>query len=203
MRISELSRTTDVPVATIKYYLREGLLHEGELTSATQAAYNEQHVARLRLIRALGGAGGLRVAAIRDVLAQLDEPQESVADMLGAAHRSLGSTKGSEHIDKTDAQSLLSRLDWRTDRCDDSSVNDLAAALAALEAADFRLSDDALVGYANAMHAVAEGEIAGVPGDNADEAARYVVLGTVLIEPLILALRRLAQDDLALATYSD
>ena len=26
-----------VPVATVKYYLREGLLHEGELTSATQA----------------------------------------------------------------------------------------------------------------------------------------------------------------------
>lgn len=199
MRISELSRTTDVPVATIKYYLREGLLHEGELTSATQAVYNDQHVARLRLIRALGGAGGLRVAAIRDVLAQLDEPQESVANLLGAAHRSLGSGKGREDIDTTDAQSLLSRLGWNTDQCDDSSVHDLAAALAALEAADFRLSDDALVNYANAMHAVAEGEIAGVPDDGADEAARYVVLGTVLIEPLILALRRLAQDDVALA----
>ncbi len=28
MRISELSRASGVPVATIKYYLREGLLHE-------------------------------------------------------------------------------------------------------------------------------------------------------------------------------
>ena len=33
MRISELARETAVPVATVKYYLREGLLHDGELTS--------------------------------------------------------------------------------------------------------------------------------------------------------------------------
>ena len=30
MWIAELSRRTDVPVATIKYYLREGLLPPGE-----------------------------------------------------------------------------------------------------------------------------------------------------------------------------
>ena len=29
MRISELARAADVPVATIKFYLREGLLPEG------------------------------------------------------------------------------------------------------------------------------------------------------------------------------
>ena len=33
MRIAELSQTTGVPVPTIKYYLREGLLPSGELTS--------------------------------------------------------------------------------------------------------------------------------------------------------------------------
>ena len=37
MRIAELSQTTGVPVPTIKYYLREGLLPAGELTSPNQA----------------------------------------------------------------------------------------------------------------------------------------------------------------------
>ena len=37
MRISQLSGEAGIPVATIKYYLREGLLHDGLLTSATQA----------------------------------------------------------------------------------------------------------------------------------------------------------------------
>jgi DNA-binding transcriptional MerR regulator len=38
MWIAELSRQTEVPVATIKYYLREGLLPAGELSSPNQAA---------------------------------------------------------------------------------------------------------------------------------------------------------------------
>ena len=35
MKISELSAATDVPVATLKYYLREGLLPPGEALSRT------------------------------------------------------------------------------------------------------------------------------------------------------------------------
>jgi DNA-binding transcriptional MerR regulator len=38
MRIGELSKVTGVPVPTIKYYLREGLLPAGELSSPNQAA---------------------------------------------------------------------------------------------------------------------------------------------------------------------
>ncbi|HJQ89418.1 MAG TPA: MerR family transcriptional regulator, partial [Propionibacteriaceae bacterium] len=68
MRISELSSQTGVPVATIKFYLREKLLQEGIRTSATQAQYNESHVARLRLIRALLGPAGLSVTAAQRVI---------------------------------------------------------------------------------------------------------------------------------------
>ena len=45
MRISELSRVSCVPTATIKYYLREKLLHDGLRTSPTQAQYDDTHVA--------------------------------------------------------------------------------------------------------------------------------------------------------------
>ena len=68
MRISQLSGESGVPVATIKFYLREHLLHDGLLTSATQARYDESHLTRLRLIKALMGPGGLTVAATRRVL---------------------------------------------------------------------------------------------------------------------------------------
>lgn len=47
VRISELSRASGVSTATIKYYLREKLLPEGRLTSATQAQYGQAHVDRL------------------------------------------------------------------------------------------------------------------------------------------------------------
>lgn len=53
---------------TIKYYLREGLLAAGELTSPNQAHYGPGHERRLRLIRALLDVGGLSLAAIGEVL---------------------------------------------------------------------------------------------------------------------------------------
>src|SRR3954469_17541493 len=83
VRISELARQGGVPVATVKYYLREGLLHEGELTSATQAQYDESHVARLRLVRSLVGPGGLSIAGAPDVPAAIDEPAPRALDLLG------------------------------------------------------------------------------------------------------------------------
>ena len=85
MRISQLSRETGVPVATIKFYLREGLVPEGRRTSATQAQYEDDHVARLRLIRALVGPGGLTLALVRGVLEAIDRPPESMHDLLGVA----------------------------------------------------------------------------------------------------------------------
>jgi DNA-binding transcriptional MerR regulator len=49
MRLSDLSAASGVPVATVKYYLREGLLPPGRLTAATSAQYDDSHLQRLRL----------------------------------------------------------------------------------------------------------------------------------------------------------
>ena len=45
MQISGLSARTGVSIASLKYYLREGLLMPGAPTSATRAEYDEGHVA--------------------------------------------------------------------------------------------------------------------------------------------------------------
>jgi DNA-binding transcriptional MerR regulator len=79
-----------VPIATIKYYLREGLLPRGEPTAPNQAHYGEPHLHRLRLIRALREVGGLGIEPIRDVVTALDDPDRSLHEVLGAAHRALG-----------------------------------------------------------------------------------------------------------------
>ena len=72
MRIAELSRLSGVTPATIKYYLREGLLAPGVHTHPNQVEYTEHHVTRLRLIRALIEIGGLSVSATSDLLSVLD-----------------------------------------------------------------------------------------------------------------------------------
>ena len=193
MRISQLSSEAGIPVATIKYYLREGLLHDGLLSSATQASYDESHVRRLRLIRALVGGAGLSIAAVRDLLGVVDSPPESGHDLLGHAHQAV---IGSEvrPVDITPVDSMLGALGWDLAGCDDAAKSSVAEALEGMRSAGFELSESTLATYARTMHEVAEAEIAGVPTESAESAVRYVVLGTVLAEPLLLALRRLAQQ---------
>jgi DNA-binding transcriptional MerR regulator len=164
MRISELSSQTGVPVATIKFYLRENLLQPGARTAATQAQYDDSHVVRLRLIRALLGPGGLSVAAAHRVIRAVEEPPESLHELLGVAANAVARP----------------------------SVQD---ALRALDEAGFELPEGATELYADQMRQIEEFEIANVPTDSPAAAVRYVVLGTVLIEPLILALRRVAEQE--------
>ena len=59
MWMAELATRSGLSVPTIKYYLREGLLPAGVATGATRAVYDETHVHRLRLIRALTDVAGI------------------------------------------------------------------------------------------------------------------------------------------------
>ena len=164
MRISELSSHTEIPVATIKFYQRENLLHDGVLTAATQAQYDQSHVARLRLIRALIGPGGLSIAAAHQVIKAIEEPPESVHELLGVAAAAVAGPN-------------------------------LEDALRALDEAGFTLPEGALDLYQDHMRQIAEFEIDNVPTESPAAAVRYVVLGTVLLEPVILALRRAAEEE--------
>ena len=194
MRISELSSQTGVPVATIKFYLREHLLHEGVRTSATQAQYDESHVARLRLILALLGPAGLSVAATHQVIQAIEEPPESLHELLGVAAAAI--TPSSDSSDgQTRVHELMRRWGWQIDQKDYRTHAALEDALRALDDVGFELDDRTLDFYLDHMRQIAQFEIDSVPTDTSTAAVRYVVLGTILIEPLILALRRLAQHE--------
>jgi DNA-binding transcriptional MerR regulator len=164
MRISDLSAQTGIPVATIKFYLRENLLHPGVRTAVTQAQYEQSHVARLRLIRALLGPGKLSVAAAHRVIHAIEEPPESLYEVLGVAATAVAGPN-------------------------------LDDALRALDEAGFELPEGALDVYTEHMRQIAQFEIDNLPTDSPAAAVRYVVLGNVLVEPLILALRRLAEQE--------
>ena len=194
MRISELARRGGVPVGTVKYYLREGLLPAGTPTSPTQARYDEAHVDRLNLIRVLVGIGGLSVAATRQVLAAIDHPPPSMHDLLGAAHAALGPDRPVSGAARERAQRIVRRWGWRVHE-GAVALDQLAAAVDALAAAGIPAVDELLDRYAAAAAELAAGDVADVPTGSPEAAVRFVVAATVLHEPLLLALRRLAQED--------
>ncbi len=192
MRISELAKATGVSVASIKYYLREGLLPEGVRSSPTQADYGDAHVRRLGVIRALIDSG-VSVAEVRRVVAMLADPPENPNDLLGAAHAAV-TPPVDDDVDTASAQELIAGLGWQPGLCDDATVAAVARALQNIERAGFEMPPAVAAEYVDAMHRIAEAEIAHVPLSSPDEAVRYVVLGSVLVEPLLLSLRRVAEQ---------
>jgi DNA-binding transcriptional MerR regulator len=182
----------------VKFYLREGLLPPGRRTSATQAVYDDEHLARLRLVRALTETGGLSLSRVRAVLDGLDAP--TLFEAVGCAHGALSGDPG--EVDTAEAARLVHELGW--------TVHDASPALAALARALGSLADvgmamtaDQVETYARAAEQVAATDVAHVPTDSATDAVTTVVLGTVLREPVLLALRRLAQESRARRQWAD
>ena len=193
MWISGLAAATDVPVATLKYYLREGLLMPGHATSRTRATYDQRHVDRVRLIRALLESGGVGIAGTRRVLEALETPPTSPWEFLGVAHRSLPFP--SQPVEPSDeVLDVLAEIGW--DKGPDylELAGAVTAAMEHARAAGLHLPTDVLERYIEAARSIAEVDIEMTgSADSPAEALRRVVLGTVLMDPLILTLRRLAQ----------
>ncbi len=204
MRLSELARNSGISVPTIKYYLREGLLPPGFPISATQADYNDTHASRLTMIRALIDVGGLSVATVRSVLSAIDTGPQRLASAIDQVHDALAATSGPSADLPHRALAALTDLGWQVDP-DSAVLRQLDTALAAADQVGLPTGAPRLRVYADAALAMAEYDIASIPtGHDAQAAAAavtYVVLGTVLYEPLLLALRRLAQEQVYRRTY--
>lgn len=196
MRVSELVARSGVPLATVKYYLREGLLMPGEATSATQARYGEEHVRRLGLIKALASAG-LPIPRIREILRLVDDPQGPLFEVLGKAIAQLPPyLEAVEGEDYPRARAVLERLGQVYDPRY-AAVGQLERALEALEEAGIPMTDQRLDAYGRHIRGLAEIDIGLMPTAPAEDAIRYAVLGTAIYEPVIAAMRRLAHQDLA------
>jgi len=200
VRISELSAESGVPVATIKYYLRERLLPEGERTSPTQASYGIPHVQRLGVIRALVDAG-VGIAGVRKVIGVLEEPPENPYDLLGAANAAVTPVVDGD-LDLSAATALLERMGGSPLDCFPDQLRAVAHALATLDRAGFTVPPSVMDAYLVHLGAIGDAELASTPETSMDDAVRYVVLGTALVEPLVLALRRVAEQIAASRRFS-
>lgn len=208
MRMAELSRRTGVPVPTIKYYLREGLLPRGERTGPNQAQYDERHERRLRLVRALVDVGGLSIAATKDLLAHVDTPGPDVNQLLGRTMSSVLAPRMDTDSEewraaRTIVSELAERRGWFVD--EEYPVGDnLAEVIALLRS----LGGDRMLAhldrYADAATQIARADLDTVEGfTDVDSILEWAVIGTILGDRLIALLRRLAQANESAHRYGD
>ena len=193
--MAELASRSGMSIATIKYYLREGLLHPGTAVGATRTRYDESHVRRLRLVRALTDVAGLRLDTVRQVLADL-EAAGSWHEAVGSVHTRLADTvgPGASALSHQRVDALLARRGWLLgSRSPQRDI--LAASLDALADLGHAVSDELLDLYADAMAPVATFEVGSVRFADREASAEAAVVGTLLQEPVLLAVRRIAQEN--------
>jgi DNA-binding transcriptional MerR regulator len=200
VRISELSRASGVPIPTIKWYLREGLLHPGRPTARNQADYGPAHLHRLRLVRALVEVGGLSMPAVRAVLDAIDDADLPLHNLLGLAHHALGPAPDTRPVPEDVARArvevdrFLADLGWTVSpRAPGRRA--LADALAALWRLGRDTGPEAFAPHAEAADRLAAKELDRIPtGATRAETVERAVVGTVVFEAALVALRRLAQE---------
>lgn len=206
MRISELSERSGVPVATVKYYLREGLLEPGKVLNARESSYGEDHLSRLRLIRGLVHVLGASISQMRQVLSIIDTPDQAPLEAIGKATSALptiSQSGGNTAADESErAAHLLERLGYRFDPAS-PTVAQLGSALALADEVGIGIDDDQIAVYGEAARRVARADFSRLPWHNPRAATTFAVLGTALYEPVLLALRRLAHYELGLELEAD
>lgn len=193
MRISQLSQRAGLPVGTVKFYLRTGLLHPGRATSATQAVYDESHVARLRLVRALLEVGSLSHAEIQRVLEALELPADDALDTTTRVAAAAAAQSQCDATDVSSARGIVEGFGWHVDP-QSPHLRDLADALHALDAVGASPSTDRMRTYAEAAVELAADDVRAVAETDEDRRAVVAAAGAVLYDSLLRSLRRLATE---------
>ncbi|WHM40490.1 MerR family transcriptional regulator [Streptomyces sp. BPTC-684] len=211
MRLAELSERSGVSTSMIKYYLRQGMLAPGRKVGATTADYDESHLRRLRLVRALIEVGRLPVATAKEVLGHVDDDSLGRTIRLGAAMWALPHGPDPDDSDefviaaRQEVDRLLGNLGWTTARELGSLSPDhraLVVAVATLRRLGFTWDADLMEPYAELMHQVAVRDLDFVETQPTDaEKAESAVAATILFEPALRALHRLAQEEESARRY--
>lgn len=204
MRMSELSQRSGVPIPSIKFYIREGLLPAGAHTAKNQADYGEAHLERLDLIRTLRDAAGFDLSTIARITRAMDGATSlnAVGAAIDAAKKSPDPTDNADPVlqsARAEIEALSARHGW-TAHQNAGFVEEASRALSVVRRSlPGMLGQEALDFYAKTSDQIAEFEIPETwdPTHAQTEWLKYALLGTYLVEPLLLALRRMAHEQRA------
>jgi DNA-binding transcriptional MerR regulator len=204
MQVSELVRASGVPLATVKYYLREGLLPSGRRVTPRSSEYGEEHVRRLVLLRVLREVGAIPVQRLRELVEAVDAPALSVHQMFARASDAIaaGARRDAESalVPTAEATAMVDAvvrwMGWDRVRAEAVDLENLRRVVSQLLGTGlFGLDEEGLAYYARVADEVARSEIEALPDDD-DRTAHLerMVVGAVAFGEILAILRRLAEE---------
>lgn len=110
IKISELAERAEVPVATVRHYLREGLLPEPVRTSRNMAYYPAEFAERIRLIKQLQEDRFMPLRVIKQLLDSADGDLDGLRSLADAEDLLIAGVLGPER-QRTSRAELLERFE--------------------------------------------------------------------------------------------
>lgn len=201
MKMSELSKTSGVSTASVKYYLREGMLPAGQAVGPRDADYDAGHVERLEIIRNLRDTAQLPIATVKRLMAAADDDTIPIPQLVAMAHSSVLASREITAMERELAAQLLTGLDWTVP--ERSPVfGQLAHLLGVLNAGQAPTDPEGLAPWLAAAEQVAQMEL-GLTRTGGSRAllAHDVVIGTYLSNQLLVTLHMAAQVNTAIKQF--
>lgn len=191
-----------MPIPTVKFYLRESLLPSGTPTARNQARYDESHLERLRLIRALTTVGGLEIGAVRNLLAVLEDPGVTLAGVYGVLEEvgltALPYPAGFDGVDgaRANIDALADKLGW-DDEVTRSGRESLVQVLTTLRVLGCDADAKFFLAFAHAAACVVDAEMS-LLKETDDDAKGEAMVRSVLYDVLMsVMLRTVRQHQVA------
>jgi DNA-binding transcriptional MerR regulator len=196
-----------MPIPTVKFYLREGLLPPGTPTARNQARYGEFHLERLRLIRALTTICRLDIGAVRGLVAVLEDPDVTLAGVYSALEK-VGSTAlpylpdfdGVEGA-RADVDALADQLGW-DDEATWAGRESVVQVLTTLRVLGCDADARFFLPFAHAAGRVVDAEMSLVKESAADAKAEAMVR-SVLFDVLMSVMLRTVRQYQVAARFGD
>jgi len=201
VKLGELARDTGVSTATIKYWIREGILPPGALRNQTTAVYGPAHADRIRLIRTLREQFDLPIGEIRELTRLIDDPAVPLLSVLESCQLIATGLRPAAPSPAARARvdEVIARAGW-------PAVPSVArdALAAELDCDGREVPIERLVQYARALGPFAEHDVRlvqpGGPGARSrDAVARDLLVGAAQQVRLLLAMNQLAHTSAAIA----
>jgi DNA-binding transcriptional MerR regulator len=193
VQLKELSDLTGTSAASIKYYLREGLLPPGESVHATRSRYSDRHVRRLGLIQALRQIVHLPIEQIRSILALADDGVPRLALLAHVQRVVLGlGADGVEPVRAAAGDAVVRMRQWPD--VDSDARQALNRHITLMEGLGIQLPLELLDQYSSAVDAIAGLDLAATAAEqDTDSVILTAAVGMHMHSQLMLKLLALAQ----------
>lgn len=200
MQLKELSSATGTSTASIKFYLREGLLPAGHTVHPTRASYTPDHIKRLKLIRSLRQIVGLNIGQIRSIVKMADDGVPRLSLLAHVQRVVLNLEPAAGDVERTAAADAVVRMRSWPDVPSDAR-DALDRHVAAMQDLGINLPLELLDRYSSAVDAIAGLDLElTTAGEDVNDVILTAAVGMHMHSQLMLKLLAVAQASHAIRT---